>query len=134
MPRLQQSALKLLKCPPIFLNKEQAKTVCKQLLSTSEYRCWQACAIAVMSNHVHVVVGVPDDPDPSVLLRDFKSYASRALNQNWPKPESKTWWTESGSRRKLPDENAVHAATEYVKKQRHPLIVWMNDHSGERSA
>jgi len=134
MPGLRRSAVKLLKCPPIFLNKAQAKTVYKQLLATSEYRCWQAFAIAVMSNHIHMVVGVPGDPDPSVLLRDFKSYASRALNQNWSKPESETWWTESGSRRKLPDENAFHAAIEYVRRQQHPLIVWINDPPGERPA
>ncbi len=33
-----------------------------------------------MANHVHIVVGVLNDPDPDTILRDFKSYASRKLN------------------------------------------------------
>jgi hypothetical protein len=54
-----------------------------------------------MNNHFHIVAGVLGDPDPHDLMRDFKSYASRRLNRNWAKPESGTWWTESGSVRKL---------------------------------
>ncbi|MBU6293193.1 MAG: hypothetical protein KJS91_00805, partial [Planctomycetes bacterium] len=65
------------------------------------------------------------------LLKDFKSYASRALNKQFEKPESGTWWTEGGSRRKLPDEAAVAAAIRYVLDQEHPLVVWPH---GERGA
>lgn len=55
-----------------------------------------------MANHVHLIVGVPGDPDPATLLRDFKSYASRALNLNSgdSRPPSGTWWTEQGAKRK----------------------------------
>jgi hypothetical protein len=77
-----------------------------------------------MANHVHIVLGVPGDPDPEDLLRDFKAYGSRALNKRWPRPESDTWWTESGSKRKLPNETAVLAAIRYVIEQEHPLLVW----------
>ena len=77
-------------------------------------------------DHFHVVVGVPGDPDPDDLLRDFKSYASGGLNKLWTKPASDTWWTTSGSKRKLPDHNAVLAAIEYVKNQPNPLLIWVN--------
>ena len=33
-----------------------------------------------MADHVHLVVGVPGDPDPHAMLRDFKAYGSRALS------------------------------------------------------
>jgi hypothetical protein len=77
-----------------------------------------------MANHVDIVIGVLSDPEPDTLLRDFKSYASRRLNDLAGRPPSGTWWTESGSRRKLPDEAAVHAAVAYVETQPVPLLVW----------
>jgi len=78
-----------------------------------------------MANHVHLVVGVPGDPEPDTLLGDFKSYGSRALNRNFGRPQSDTWWTESGSKRKLRDESAVLAAVEYIRHQQNPLLIWI---------
>jgi len=81
-------------------------------------------AVAVMRTHIHVALGVNGDPDPATLLRDLKSYGSRALNRMDGRPVSGTWWTESGSRRRLRDERAVVAAVEYVKHQPSPLLIW----------
>ncbi|MDB5306984.1 MAG: hypothetical protein JWO38_1186 [Gemmataceae bacterium] len=77
-----------------------------------------------MENHVHLVVTVPGDPDPSDILGDFKGYGSRVLNRRWGKRPNGTWWTEGGSKRKLPDEQAVAGAVGYVLRQRAPLLVW----------
>jgi REP element-mobilizing transposase RayT len=81
-----------------------------------------------MTNHVHLLVGVPGDPDPSTLLRDFKGYASRALNLNLrdrvsvkPKPR---WWTEQGSKRKIADWDALETVLRYVREQAYALEVW----------
>ncbi|MGC1272772.1 MAG: hypothetical protein WBC44_03630 [Planctomycetaceae bacterium] len=91
-----------------------------------------------MACHVHLVVGVPGDPDPETLLRDFKSYGSRALTRRWQKPASGTWWTESGSKRKKEGAAALRSAIEYVRDQPNPLIVWLADEAlrflGERGA
>jgi REP element-mobilizing transposase RayT len=124
----------LLKGPPVRLQGEQAKVLLSQFEETAAYRNWLLLAVAIMSNHIHVVVGVAGDPDPADILGDFKSYGSRALNRRWQRPVNGTWWTESGSRRKLPDEAAVLAAIRYVKKQPHPLQVWVADFAGERGA
>jgi REP element-mobilizing transposase RayT len=110
--------------PTVYLNAVQAGFVLEQLHETARYRGWELAAVAVMANHLHLVVGVPDDPEPDTLLRDFKSYASRRLNAVFAKPASGTWWTQSGSRRKLPNDTAVRAAVEYVKRQHSPLLVW----------
>jgi hypothetical protein len=80
-----------------------------------------------MARHIHAVVGVPGNPDPEVLLRDFKSYGSRALNRRWKRPASGTWWTESGSKRKKSDEAAACSAILYVRDQPSPLVVWLDD-------
>ena len=111
---------------PIRLTAAQSKCLWRQFQETAAHRKWHIFAVAIMPNHVHVVVGVKGDPDPAIVLKAFKSYGSRALNQEWPKPQNGTWWTESGSRRKLPDNSAVTRAVEYVAEQRSPLLVWVD--------
>jgi REP element-mobilizing transposase RayT len=125
VPGLERAARAAMKGPPIYLDGDQAGVLLGQFRETATYRGWELRAAAIMANHVHLVVGVPGDPDPAVLLHDFKSYGSRALNRRWTKPPNGTWWTESGSRRKLPDEAALLAAIEYVRRQWRPLRVWI---------
>ena len=122
-PGLHASAEKRLQCPPVRLLQEHADILIEQFEQTAAYRSWGLKAVAIMANHIHLVVGVIGDPEPETLLRDFKSYGSRALNRQWPTPASGTWWTASGSRRKLADEAAIRAAIEYVRSQEYPLII-----------
>jgi REP element-mobilizing transposase RayT len=110
-----------MKGPPVRLAEAQANVAVEDLSATADYRGWELWAGAVMANHIHLVVGVAGDPDPSKLLQIFKSYASRALNKQWPRPQSKTWWTISGSRRKLADDETVCAAVRYVENQKYCL-------------
>jgi REP element-mobilizing transposase RayT len=128
---LQNAAHQLLKGTPIYLGQEQADTLRPQFQETAAYRGWLLVALAIMAGHVHLVVGVAGDPDPSKMLQDFKSYGSRALNRRWAKPLSGTWWTESGSTRKLHDETAVGSAVQYVRNQPNALVVWIAE-GGER--
>lgn len=122
---LKDDARGKMKGPSIHLRQDYADALLLQFRETAEYRNWQLCAVAIMPNHVHIVVGVAGDPQPSHILRDFKSYASRTLNRQWSKPVNGTWWTESGSKRKLPDEAAVFAVIRYVKRQLNPLLIWV---------
>ncbi len=126
MPGLVHSSLATLKGPPVQFSSAMAAQTLHQFLETADHRDWLLCAVAVMATHFHSVVGVPGDPDPDHLLRDFKSYASRRLNTHFPRPESGTWWTTGGSKRKLPNEAAVHAGVRYVKNQPSPLVIWVN--------
>jgi REP element-mobilizing transposase RayT len=122
--RVRQRAEANLVGNPVRLTTEHAVVVAEQFRQTAAYRCWVLLATAIMANHVHLVVRVPDDPDPAKLLHDFKSYASRALKARGHVPTGGRWWTESGSRRKLSDEGAVRAAIEYVLHQERPLVAW----------
>lgn len=126
MPGLKRASQWRLKCPPIYLSSEQSRVAFSQFQETATYRGWLLEAAAIISNHVHVVVSVEIDVVPEVLLRDFKSYASRALNARWNKPASGTWWTESGSKRNKANRNAVENAIRYVARQECPLLVWVD--------
>ena len=79
-----------------------------------------------MANHMHIVCGVPGDPDPTKVLGDYKGYGSRILNRRWGKPPPGTWWTFDGSKRKLPDERAVRDGVIYVREQPYALAVWVD--------
>jgi REP element-mobilizing transposase RayT len=123
-----------MKGDPVLLTAQLAQAQAAQFHETASYRGWSLLALAIMANHVHLVVAVPDDPDPEVLLRDFKSYGSRCLNKIAGKPASGTWWTAGGSRRKLPHERAVHAAVHYVEMQERPLVIWRAENPAANAA
>ena len=126
MPALQSHAQSQLKAAPVRLSKGQAELLLDQFLETADVRKWTLLAVAIMANHCHLVVGVPGDPDPENLLRDFKSYGSRKLNGSGHKVSHDKRWTKSGSKRKLPDDEAVLNAICYTRDQTFPLIVWVN--------
>lgn len=125
LPGLRRSAAGLMKGPPIYLARSQAEVILAQFHETAVYRQWPLHAMSLMANHFHAVIEVPGDPNPDKVLADLKAYATRALNREFGKPASETWWTTRGSKRKLPDERAVANAVEYVLyRQPHPLVVW----------
>lgn len=129
IPGIYSSATGLLKCPPIFLTLAQAEILLVQFQETSEYRERTLHAISIMQNHWHMVVTVPGDPEPDRILTDFKAYGSRALNREYGKPPSRTWWTMRGSKRKLASETALANAINYaLYKQPNPLVVWSLEH------
>ncbi len=126
IPGLYQSAKNLLVGPPVRLNLNHATALLEQFHETVAVRRWLLIAAAIMANHIHAIVGVPGDPEPSDVLGDLKSYGSRRLNQSFVRPESGTWWTESGSKKKLADEMSLKDTVEYVRTQEFPLLIWIN--------
>ncbi len=123
IPGLEQASRALMKAPPIHLETPHAEAALAQFRETAGYRDWAIRAVAIMFNHFHIVVGVSGDPNPSKVLGDFKSWATRALSQRFGAPASDTWWTERGSKRKLPNEEAILAAIHYVLyDQPNPLV------------
>jgi REP element-mobilizing transposase RayT len=122
---LEARSRELLKGPPIHFTDSHAEKLLGQFRETADYRGWELCAVAVMFNHFHIVVGVNGDPSPSKVLGDFKSWGTRVLTRHFGEPASKTWWTECGSKRKLPDERAIALAGHYVLyRQPNPLLTW----------
>ena len=124
---LRDAAERVMKSPPLFLDHSQATALFEQFHETSNVSGWLLIAVAIMRSHIHVLAGVPGDPDPEKLLKAYKSYGSRKLNQGWSKPASDTWWTARGSKRKLPDEKAVTAAINYIRHQKNPLLIWTRE-------
>ena len=127
MPQLESYARSKLKTLPIRLDRRHAELLAKQFTETADYRGWVIFAIGIMTNHLHLVVGAVGDPEPEKILADFKSYGSRKLNAEIQGKANSIWWTKSGSKRKLPDEQAVLNAIRYIRDQEYPLYVWIAD-------
>jgi REP element-mobilizing transposase RayT len=130
--KLREYSQSIMKGEAVYLTAEQAGPLLEQFQETARYRGWQMLAVAILANHVHLVVGVAGDPDPADLLRDFKSYGSRCLNRRWGVPANGSWWAESGSRRILRTEDSLRGAIKYVLDQQSPHLTWAAD--GERPA
>ena len=124
LPPLEEHVRSQLKGDPVRFDVEHAVQLLEQFQETARYRTWRLFAVGIMANHIHIVIGVPGDPPPKILLKSLKSYGSRRLNRLFGDRESGTWWTESGSKRKLPDDRAVFAAIQYVIDQEFPLLIW----------
>lgn len=98
IPGLYRSAREQMRGAPTYLDREKAEAVLAQLQETAGYRGWTLRAVAILPNHLHVVVQVAGDPQPGKILADFKAYASRALNRRYGRLPSQTWWTEKDRR------------------------------------
>jgi len=125
LPGLERASSELMRGSPIYIDADHAEILLSQFCETAAFRDWQLLAVAVMANHVHLVVRTPLTADPTKVLGDFKAYGSRALTSRFGKPKSGTWWTYGGSKRLVPDEGAVAVASYYVlHKQCAPLVTW----------
>ncbi len=127
IPALAKYAREQLVSEPVCLTKSHAETILAQLQETAAYRGWALDAVAVLTTHVHLVCGVTGDPTPTSLLRDFKSYCSRALNATLSEGTQAKWWAERGSTRFLKDQDRRARATCYTRDQENPLLVWLCD-------
>ena len=113
-PRERAAAARyMLAEPPARFDGRDAGIVVADFRQTAAIRRWRIYAGAVTAEQVHLVVGVGEDPPASSLLRDFKSYASRALNLD--RGYRRRWWTRSGSTRPLRTEGHLAAAVDWVR-------------------
>ena len=125
MPMLEAWMRDHMKGDPIVLDQTDAEAMIRQYQETARIRGWELQAASVMFNHTHVVVSVAADPDPQSMMDTLKSWATRSLKKHRPLPPNGTFWTAKGSKRKLPNDEALLAGVIYaLKKQPDPLAVW----------
>ena len=98
------------------LSMAQRGVVEATIREVCEYRHWTLHAIAVRTNHVHVVVSVGGQM-PEKAMENFKTYSTRRLREaGLLSPEEKPW-TRHGSTIYLWKEAAVAGAVDYVNEQ-----------------
>jgi REP element-mobilizing transposase RayT len=101
-----------LKSPPFLLNARSRALVEDAIREVSSFRGWSLAALAVRTNHVHVVgFGTAGS---SRMMNDFKAYATRSLRNAGEWQYKHSPWVDKGSRRFLWTEEHVDAAVNYV--------------------
>ena len=112
-----------------FLTSIQAQCLLSQFRETCQYRGWSLLAAAILANHVHAVIGLPDTVVGASAMKDLKSYGSRALNLSGGISKRRSWWAIGGSCRRLVSGEYRENAMEYVCRQVTPLALWHTDDS-----
>jgi REP element-mobilizing transposase RayT len=97
---------------PFHLDEYRRFIVLATLQEVCTHRGWQLLAAHVRSNHLHAIVA--GDASPERMMNDFKSYASRRLNEAKVDSADRKRWTRHGSTRYLWTEDHVQAACRYV--------------------
>lgn len=96
---------------PYLLDAAARAMVLAAIQEVCVYRGWNLLAAHVRTNHVHVVVEAEYRPEKP--LRDFKAYASRALNRA-EETRRVNRWARHGSTRWLWKDQEVRDAIRYV--------------------
>ncbi len=98
------------------LRFNQAQRTCIELAieEVARYRAWSLDALAVRTNHIHIVVGA--DAAPEKVVVDFKAYATRGLRRQGLSKQQNVW-AEHGSTAYLFDAHAYQCAVHYVLEQ-----------------
>ena len=107
----------------VLFNTDQAEVILERWQNTVGELDGKLIVVAIMRNHFHFVAVFPGKIAKAKALQFFKGRASWALNQRFGK---RTWWTDSGSVRYSFDETAFRTRIEYVKRQKNPLVLWVN--------
>jgi REP element-mobilizing transposase RayT len=98
---------------PVSLTIEQRNIVEDAILDVVSSYGWTAHAIAIQTDHSHVVITAPREGQ---ALRDaLKAVACRALNKACGK---RTWWAEGGRAKYLWERDYFENAVKYVRDQR----------------
>lgn len=99
--------------PTLTLDESDRETVASAIRTTCEVRRWSMLALAVRSNHVHVVLK-SSESSPEHVAALLKSWATRALRSSGRHGDRTKFWTNQSSTRSLFFEEAVRGAVNYT--------------------
>ena len=97
---------------PYQLDARRRALVLATIREVCEYRGWTLFAAHVRTVHVHAVVQAAVPPEK--VLKDWKRYASRKLNEAGLGTPDRKRWTRHGSTRYLWKEEELTLAVHYV--------------------
>lgn len=102
-----------MKDPPFTLSPIARQIVDKVMRDHCARRQWQLLALAVRSNHVHVVIGEPEPP-PELIVQQLKMWGTRRLREHRIIGPSQRAWAEHASTRYLFEPGSVADKVHYV--------------------
>ncbi len=121
-PELERACREKMREDVVLLDEAQRQMVAATIVAHCRHRGWRCLALAVLTNHIHVVVEADRAGDD---VRDqLKAWCSRRLSDatGLTQRQTKTggrrrWFTEGAYIRRIETEDLVEAIG-YVEKQR----------------
>ncbi len=110
--RRRDLALRILREDPCLLIPAQRDAVEAVIRRHCEIRGWTPHAIAVRTNHVHVVVTAPG-VHPEKARTELKTWGTRAL-KNSDATGRERWWADGGDICYINDDAALEQTRDYV--------------------
>jgi REP element-mobilizing transposase RayT len=101
-----------LKTPPVELGARQREAVATAIHGVARHRDWTVHALNVRTNHVHVVVSAPVEPEP--VMDTFKRWATRRLRDGGLVAPIGDVWSRHGSTRWVWNDESVTAVVDYI--------------------
>lgn len=114
-PSLRRSAERALSESPCTLTTGHRKVVESTIRAHCKIREWQLHAVAVRSNHVHVVVSAREK-SPEDVASQLKPWSTRKLKEADGDSRRLKWWTERGSCRYISDNESLESVMIYVSE------------------
>ncbi len=111
---------------PYVLDEVARPAVLAAIQRHCAYRGWNLLAAHVRSNHVHILVEAETQPER--IMNEFKSYASRELNQlTSERPDRKRWARHGSTRWLWKDQDVRHALQYVIDEQGEPMALFVAD-------
>ncbi|MFG0312874.1 MAG: transposase [Phycisphaerales bacterium] len=115
----ERAALASLRQAPLVLESPMRTVVAHAIRDHAAIRDWRLHALAVRSNHVHVIVDcrcAPSFPSPERVIQEFKSWGTRRLRRESQIDADRRVWTDHGSTRWINNDRSLVSAIDYVTR------------------
>ena len=104
---------RILKLTPVKLDSQRRALINGAIEETCNIRRWKLWTQNVRTNHVHVVVSAPCDPE--IVLRALKANTTRKMSEAGCWQSNHTPWARKGSKRWLWTHDQLRSAIKYVR-------------------
>jgi REP element-mobilizing transposase RayT len=113
-PMLEMRERSQLQHPLIALGADRRGIVSETIHEVCGHRGWELHALAVRTEHVHVVIGAPADTAPEAMMVTLKAWATRRMVERRALAPRVRAWSRHGSTRYLWTPEGVASACRYV--------------------
>jgi len=110
--RLEHAVRRRMRGEPVSFDAAQRACIEDTMREVAAHRNWFIHALAVQTNHVHIVVSAGATPEK--VMSDVKAYTTRRLREAQLVPRDAPIWSSHGSTKYLKTAVSLAAACRYV--------------------
>lgn len=120
-PQRELTARLAMRYEEVSLTSQQRAAVETELPSICQRGGWSYQIAAALSEHFHLLCGVPRIIQGKRVRGLAKRWLPQSLNARWPRPVGGPWWVDQGSARAVKEERYFKNVNRYILRQ-HTLL------------